>query len=390
MKDRIYSDGGRLEKKGSWRYKYDSEGFLIQKYKGSGGLFGSKSNVWKYKWNAEGMLQTVIRPDKEEVHFTYDALGRRLSKTFQHTTTRWLWDGNIPLHEWKENARGEILSKTSVDKDGVITWVFEEESFIPTAKLKGDQQFSILADHLGTPISMFDADGKQTWERELDSFGKVKSGSHNSCPFMYQGQYYDKEIELAYNRFRYYNPEDGRYISKDPIGLKSGENNFYSYVNNPNEYTDTFGLAKTYSRAKAKRNKSRTTQFGGQTVRGFKNGGEIMERLGNLRNRLRKMGYENVQVGIRGSSITGESSKGAGEFFSNPKADIDFFAVDDSFTSKLPLDGSGSVKSKYLDEAMNDVLSEFGDQTTNQLGRKSSVRFIDSEALKAKGAFIIY
>ena len=242
LKDRIYSDGGRLEKKGSWRYKYDSEGFLIQKYKGSGGLFGSKSNVWRYKWNDEGMLQTVIRPDNEEVHFTYDTFGRRLSKTFRSTTTKWLWDGNVPLHEWKENAKGEILSKTSVDKDGIITWVFEENRFTPIAKLRGDQQFSILADHLGTPNQMFDEVGKQVWERELDSFGRLKSGNHNSCPFMYQGQYYDEEIELAYNRFRYYAPEEGRYISKDPIGLASGEYGLYNYVPNPNGFIDILGF----------------------------------------------------------------------------------------------------------------------------------------------------
>ena len=147
------------------------------------------------------------------------------------------------MHEWKENSQGEILSKTSVNKDGVITWVFEEDSFIPTAKLKGESKHSILTDHLGTPISMFDKEGSETWSRELDSFDRVKSGSHNSCPFMYQGQYYDKEIELAYNRFRYYDPQDGRYISKDPIGLASGEGNLYSYVSDPNVWIDELGLA---------------------------------------------------------------------------------------------------------------------------------------------------
>jgi len=60
---------------------------------------------------------------------------------------------------------------------------------------------------------------------------------------MYQGQYYDAEIELAYNRFRYYDPEDGRYISTDPIGLLSGEFNFYSYVKDPNGWIDILGLA---------------------------------------------------------------------------------------------------------------------------------------------------
>ncbi|WP_236536179.1 polymorphic toxin type 50 domain-containing protein, partial [Tenacibaculum maritimum] len=52
-----------------------------------------------------------------------------------------------------------------------------------------------------------------------------------------------KEIELAYNRFRYYDPDDGRYISKDPIGLLSGEYGFYNYVGDSNTYIDVFGLS---------------------------------------------------------------------------------------------------------------------------------------------------
>ena len=240
--DREYGYGGRLEKKGSWHYKYNDEGFLIEKYKGSSGLFGSKTNVWKYTWNAEGMLAQVQRPDKQKVSFTYDALGRRLSKKFKNTTTRWLWDGNVPLHEWKENQNGDVLSNSTVGDNGIITWVFEENSFIPTAKLRGDKKYSILVDHLGTPTQMYNEEGETTWERSLNSNGKVIHGGNGSCPFLFQGQYYDSEIELAYNRFRYYSPDTGTYISQDPIGLASGEPNFYAYVKDSNTYIDVFGL----------------------------------------------------------------------------------------------------------------------------------------------------
>ncbi|WP_347349800.1 RHS repeat-associated core domain-containing protein [Flavobacterium sp. EDS] len=50
------------------------------------------------------------------------------------------------------------------------------------------------------------------------------------------------ERRLAYNRFRYYDPEEGRYISQDPIGLASGEFGFYNYVHNTNAWIDVFGL----------------------------------------------------------------------------------------------------------------------------------------------------
>ena len=52
-----------------------------------------------------------------------------------------------------------------------------------------------------------------------------------NVPFRFQGQYYDAESGLHYNRFRYYNPEIGLFVSQDPIGLDGG-GNLYAYVVN--------------------------------------------------------------------------------------------------------------------------------------------------------------
>ena len=60
------------------------------------------------------------------------------------------------------------------------------------------------------------------------------------CPFKYQGQYYDSEVELCFNRFRYYHPETGRYISQDPIKLLGGFNVF-AYVSDTNAWLDVLG-----------------------------------------------------------------------------------------------------------------------------------------------------
>ncbi len=57
------------------------------------------------------------------------------------------------------------------------------------------------------------------------------------------------ETRLAYNRFRYYDPEEGRYISQDPIGLLSGEFGFYNYVEDPNGWLDVLGLVKQKGQA---------------------------------------------------------------------------------------------------------------------------------------------
>ncbi len=56
------------------------------------------------------------------------------------------------------------------------------------------------------------------------------------------GQQYDEESGLYYNRHRYYDPLQGRYITQDSIGLKGGWN-FYEYPLNPVQYIDPFGLA---------------------------------------------------------------------------------------------------------------------------------------------------
>ncbi|RFM25649.1 RHS repeat-associated core domain-containing protein [Deminuibacter soli] len=230
--DRKYSAGGRLQKAKGGSYHYDSEGYLIRKETAEG-------SVWQYVWNDNGSLQKVIRPDGQEVQFGYDALGRRVWKKYKQTITRWVWDGNTPLHEWKEFDAHESTP------DDLITWVFEADSLVPAAKLKGDKKYSIIADHLGTPKEMYLEDGSRFWKGEMDGYGRmrIQQGELGSCPFRYQGQYEDVETGLYYNRFRYYSAEDGIYISQDPVRLASGEANLYSYVDDPEGAVDLLGLA---------------------------------------------------------------------------------------------------------------------------------------------------
>ena len=61
-------------------------------------------------------------------------------------------------------------------------------------------------------------------------------------PFLFQGQYYDHETELAYNRLRYYDPELGWYISEDVIGLNSSNIALHAYSEDPNYILDIWGL----------------------------------------------------------------------------------------------------------------------------------------------------
>jgi RHS repeat-associated protein len=267
--DRKYGPAGQLlvsyTPHGETRYAYDLEGNLVEKREPGGSL-------WRYDWNAAGMLSKVTRPDGSAVTFAYDALGRRIAKTYRGQTTRWVWDGNVPLHEWVE---GELISLA--DAGGVpwatadaaskkrdaelaallaqgspargsgekpITWLFEPESFAPMARLCGGDVLSIICDHLGTPVLMVDGDGQRAWRAGLSAWGELRAleGDRYACPFRWPGQYEDAETGLYYNRFRYYDAESGQYASQDPIGLAGGLR-IHGYVSDPLAWTDPLGLS---------------------------------------------------------------------------------------------------------------------------------------------------
>jgi YD repeat-containing protein len=87
--------------------------------------------VWHYVWDEAGQLAEVKRPDGYAVTFGYDALGRRVRKRFRSHVTRWVWDGDRPLHEWTELEVGS--GEGSFSK--MLTWLFEDDRFAPLAKL---------------------------------------------------------------------------------------------------------------------------------------------------------------------------------------------------------------------------------------------------------------
>lgn len=275
-KDRKYSAGGKLKKTKENTYSYDEEGNLIKKETPSGD--------WLYDWKDNGMLRKITRPDKKEVTFEYDALGRRTAKIFNNRITRWVWDGNVPFHEWHyalDDRPKMIIDENGMlrkDKDepveNLITWIFDEESFKPAAKLKDGKAYSIITDHLGTPCEAYDETGEKQWECELGGSGEVLKLTGQKCfiPFRFQGQYEDEETGLYYNRFRYYAPEEGIYLSQDPTGLIGG-NKLYSYVQDSNTWVDVFGLFPHSLKAKVDKpgNKFKNYKSGGGRGSGRKN-----------------------------------------------------------------------------------------------------------------------
>ena len=108
--DRSYGRGGQLREDRKWRYYYDSHGNLVLKTMRRSGpsletgmrdeFLAWQSGDYAYTWQGNGMLRSVTRPDGKTVTFKYDALGRRIEKVFDGRVYRYLWDGDVILHEW--------------------------------------------------------------------------------------------------------------------------------------------------------------------------------------------------------------------------------------------------------------------------------------------------
>jgi len=244
--DRVYGAGSRLLETRDAKFSYDEEGNLVQKVEKNG-------DTWKYEYYGNGMMSKVIRPDKTEVTFKYDSLGRRIEKSSDEKTMRFVWDGNTILHEYfRRNNSDEFeniveysLQTDSKIVDNLVTWVFNDE-FVPSAKITSEGNYSIISDYLGTPVEAYDEEGNKVWSAELDIYGRVIefTGEQDFIPFRYQGQYEDAQIGLYYNRFRYYDPEQGNYTQIDPIGLSGGNPTLYGYVSDTLCEVDVFGLLR--------------------------------------------------------------------------------------------------------------------------------------------------
>jgi RHS repeat-associated protein len=227
-RDRKYGRGGRLLEVEGVRCTYDLDGYLTE--------VDSQNGRWRYRWKGSGLLQEVERPDGARVTFEYDALARRTCKRVtavqgqRPREVRFLWDGHVPLHE--------IASSGDTN-----TWIFEPESFTPLGKEDKTGRYSVVTDHLGTPTEMYDDLGRLAWRIQLDTFGVGKTDvARQHCPWRWPGQYEDDEAGLHYNRFRYYAPYFGCYLSQDPLGLAGGLNH-YQYADDPVVLVDPLGLA---------------------------------------------------------------------------------------------------------------------------------------------------
>ena len=169
-----------------------------------------QSGDYAYTWQGNDMLRSVIRQDGKTVTFKYDALGRRIEKVFDGRVYRYLWDGDVILHEWdyaeydRPNTvvteAGEVTLDRPEPVENLITWVYDSDSYVPTAKIVGDTHYSIISDYIGRPVQVYDDNGYIVWQADYDIYGNLRNlhGRRQFIPFRQLGQYEDEETGLYY------------------------------------------------------------------------------------------------------------------------------------------------------------------------------------------------
>lgn len=286
------------------RYRYDERGNLVERVQD-----GKRS---EYAWDA---FNRMIRAttDHGVTTFAYDPLGRRIAKHSQATEgtarreaiqTIYGWDGDTLALE-------SSVHKGNAANERTVHYVYERDSFVPlvqatrsqalrlapTSDVKAlmagnDGKYDIAldplwngeyeqetepfgkdeiafyqCDHLGTPQELTDHEGKVAWSAQYKAWGQAKEAISAAAykagirnPIRFQGQYFDDETGLHYNRYRYYDPHSGRFISRDPAGLLGGFN-VHSYAPNPIHWVDPLGLAPIWDCKSNKWRDSATGRF---------------------------------------------------------------------------------------------------------------------------------
>jgi RHS repeat-associated protein len=205
-----------------------------------GNLTGDGTFTHSYGYNAAGRRYlTTVNATGQTIGYGYNALGQRVSKTMSGVTTRYFYDEQGHL-AGEYTGSGQLIQE--------IVWLGD----LPLAVLKPGattpEIYYIHADTLGTPRQISrPGDNKVVWAWESEAFGASLPDQNPSglgtfvFNLRFPGQYYDAETGLHYNYFRDYDPNTGKYIQSDPIGLAGGLNT-YLYANaNPNKYIDPTG-----------------------------------------------------------------------------------------------------------------------------------------------------
>jgi len=224
----VYNENNELKTSGRAAFTYDAAGNTTSR---------TENGVVtrQYTYTADNRLARVSDGANADIAaYGYDPFGRRLWKEIGGTRTYYLYSDEGLVGEYDDTG-AEI--KTYGRLPNAI-W-----GSSPLFMSEDGQYYWYLNDHLGTPQKLINSSGQVVWSALYDTFGQaqVDTASVVGNNLRFPGQYYDAETGLHNNWHRYYDPETGRYMTPDPIGLDGGIN-LYGYVgNNPINFVDPNG-----------------------------------------------------------------------------------------------------------------------------------------------------
>lgn len=233
-------------------HAYDYAGNLVEKRR--------NDESFQFEWDSDNRLVQTTDKHGSTTQYCYDAVNRRIFKQDRKSKTEFYWDGDCILADRKagQDAR---------------EFVFYPETFVPLALIERDKEvYYYQNDVNGYPLELCDSAGSSVWSTDREILGKalVRHGVSIDNPLRLQGQYWDSESGLHYNRHRYYDPDAATFISQDPIGLAGGVS-LYQYAPNTVRWIDPLGLVykETVEKVSLKKLKER----GYKGVKVTENGG---------------------------------------------------------------------------------------------------------------------
>ncbi|MFF0066624.1 RHS repeat-associated core domain-containing protein [Streptomyces sp. NPDC005279] len=223
-----YNDQDQLMAFGDQTLHYGPEGELER-------INDPAKGTTRYRYDAFGNLATVNLPDGTTVEYLLDSVGRRIARFVDgNRTSAYLYDGLLrPLAELDTND--QVIAR----------FVYSRSNGSPAYLIKNGRTYCIVADQLGSPRIIFDAQtGHIVQQLKYSPWGEVTEDTRPGFqPFGFAGGLYDPALGLLRFGLRDYSPRTGRWLTKDPVGPLEGGLNVYAYVHNdPINLSDPSGL----------------------------------------------------------------------------------------------------------------------------------------------------
>ncbi len=199
----------------------------------------------EYTWDAENRLVEVRERGTLRAQYAYDHQSRRIARwASDGVDERYFYQGwnliivcNANAHQPHETYTwGKDLSNTLQGAGGVGGLLLATGKSI-------DEDWLYHYDANGNVTEITELQGVIVGHYHYDGFGGLVSGTKNlDNRFCFSTKIIDRETTTSYYGYRYYDPSDGRWLSRDPIGEKAGINLFVQSNNNAVNFVDRLGL----------------------------------------------------------------------------------------------------------------------------------------------------